>query len=79
MKLQSTAAAVGAATVLLLVGTTHIEATDPIMGEMQVDRKAVESRFGERPYPPWAEAGFPHRAYWGDTHLVRTLKDSIFQ
>ncbi|MHC4206839.1 MAG: DUF3604 domain-containing protein [Planctomycetota bacterium] len=39
------------------------------VGEMQADRNALEKRFGQRPYSPWAESGFPRKVYWGDTHL----------
>jgi hypothetical protein len=35
----------------------------------QVDAAALEKRFGQRPYSPWAESGFPRQVYWGDTHL----------
>ncbi len=70
MKPQSTVAVAVTATALLLWGTASpVQATDPTMGEMQVDRQAIESRFGERPYSPWAETGFPRQVYWGDTHL----------
>ena len=42
---------------------------EPQVGEMQADRDALEKRFGQRPYSPWAESGFPRQIYWGDTHL----------
>jgi hypothetical protein len=42
---------------------------EPQVGEMQADRNALEKRFGQRPYSPWAESGFPRKVYWGDTHL----------
>jgi hypothetical protein len=52
---------------LLSVAFAH--GSDPNMGEMQVDRDALEKRFGQQPYSPWAESGFPRQAYWGDSHL----------
>jgi hypothetical protein len=43
---------------------------DQSVGVMQqADKEALEKRFGERPYSPWAESGFPRQMYWGDTHL----------
>jgi hypothetical protein len=42
---------------------------EPQLGEMQADKDALEKRFGQRPYSPWAESGFPRQVYWGDTHL----------
>ncbi|MEE4111762.1 MAG: DUF3604 domain-containing protein [Desulfobacteraceae bacterium] len=39
----------------------------------QVDAAALEKRFGQRPYSPWAESGFPRQVYWGDTHLHTAL------
>jgi hypothetical protein len=39
------------------------------VGMMQEDKEALEKRFGQRPYSPWAESGFPRQVYWGDTHL----------
>jgi hypothetical protein len=54
------------AVLFLSVAIAH--GSDPNMGEMQVDRDALEKRFGERPYSPWAEV-FPRQVYWGDTHL----------
>jgi hypothetical protein len=44
-------------------------AAESQVGEMQADRAALEKRFGQRPYSPWAESGFPRQMYWGDTHL----------
>ena len=52
---------------LFSIVTAH--ATEPQVGEMQVDKGALEKRFGQRPYSPWAESGFPRQMYWGDTHL----------
>jgi hypothetical protein len=43
-------------------------ATD-VLGGLPADPEAMESRFSERPYSPWAETRFPQRVYWGDTHL----------
>ena len=43
---------------------------DQSVGAMQgVDKAALEKRFGNKPYSPWAESGFPRQIYWGDTHL----------
>jgi hypothetical protein len=36
---------------------------------MHTDQAALEKRFGQKPYSPWAESGFPRQVYWGDTHL----------
>jgi hypothetical protein len=52
---------------LLSVALAH--GAEPQVGEMQADREALEKRFGNRPYSPWAESGFPRQVYWGDTHL----------
>ncbi len=52
---------------LLSVVIAH--GSDPNMGEMQVDRDALEKRFGQQTYSPWAESGFPRQVYWGDSHL----------
>jgi hypothetical protein len=59
--------------VLLLFGSALAHGADPQMGEMQVDKAALEKRFGQRPYSPWAESGFPRQIYWGDTHLHTDL------
>jgi len=56
-----------AAVFLLSVALAH--GADPNVGEMQVDRDALAKRFGQKPYSPWAESGFPRQAYWGDSHL----------
>lgn len=56
-----------AASLLSSVALAH--GAEPQVGEMQADKKALEKRFAERPYSPWAESGFPRRVYWGDTHL----------
>jgi hypothetical protein len=56
-----------AAVFLLSVVLAH--AADPIAGEMQVDKDALTKRFGQKPYSPYAERGFPTQALWGDTHL----------
>ncbi len=56
-----------AATFFLCVVLAH--GTDPNIGEMQVDREALEKRFGQKPYSPYAETGFPRQALWGDSHL----------
>jgi hypothetical protein len=56
-----------AAVFLLSVALTH--GADQTVGEMPVDRDALEKRFGQRPYSPWAESGFPRQPYWGDSHL----------
>jgi hypothetical protein len=57
----------------LLLWVTLAHGADPQMGEMQVDKAALEKRFGQRPYSPWAESGFPRQIYWGDTHLHTDL------
>ena len=57
----------------LLFGVGLAQGADPQMGEMQVDKAALEKRFGQRPYSPWAESGFPRQIYWGDTHLHTDL------
>lgn len=44
-------------------------ASDPNVGEMQIDKDALAKRFGQKPYSPYAERGFPTQTYWGDTHL----------
>jgi hypothetical protein len=59
--------------VVLLFGSALAHGADPQMGEMQVDKTALEKRFGQRPYSPWAESGFPRQIYWGDTHLHTDL------
>jgi hypothetical protein len=56
-----------AAVLLFSVALAH--GVEPQVGEMQADRDALEKRFGQRPYSPWAESGFPRQVYWGDTHL----------
>jgi carbamate kinase len=59
-------AIIAAAVLFLSIVLAH--GAEPQMGEMQADRAALEKRF-QRPYSPWAESGFPRRAYWGDSHL----------
>src|SRR5210317_556708 len=54
---------------LFLFSVTLTHGGEPQVGEMQADRAALEKRFGQRPYSPWAESGFPRQVYWGDTHL----------
>jgi hypothetical protein len=56
------------AAVFMLSGV-FAHGAEPQVGEMQADREALEKRFGQRPYSPWAESGFPRQVYWGDTHL----------
>ena len=65
--MRSFAYCVLAAVFLLSAALAHGAETQ--VGEMQVDRAALEKRFGQRPYSPWAESGFPRQVYWGDTHL----------
>jgi hypothetical protein len=57
------------AAAVFLLSAAFVHGADPNVGEMQVDRDALEKRFGQRPYSPWAESGFPRQVYWGDTHL----------
>ena len=52
-----------------LLGVVFAHGGEPQMGEMQADKAALEKRFGQRPYSPWAESGFPRQVYWGDSHL----------
>ena len=54
---------------VLLLSAVLAHGTEPHVGEMQADKAALEKRFGQRPYSPWAESGFPSQVYWGDTHL----------
>ena len=54
---------------IFLFSVTLAHATDQTVGLMQADSEALEKRFGQRPYSPWAESGFPRQIYWGDTHL----------
>jgi hypothetical protein len=56
-----------AAVFFVIVTLAH--GSEPQVGEMQADRAALEKRFGQKPYSPWAESGFPRQVYWGDTHL----------
>ena len=65
--MRSFAYCVLAAVFLLSVALAH--GAEPQVGEMQADRAALEKRFGQRLYSPWAESGFPRQVYWGDTHL----------
>ena len=53
----------------LFVSIALAYGAEPQVGEMQADRGAIEKRFGQRPYSPWAQSGFPRQVYWGDTHL----------
>jgi hypothetical protein len=55
--------------VLFVLCVPLAHAADPIAGEMQVDRDALAKRFGQKPYSPYAERGFPTQVFWGDTHL----------
>jgi hypothetical protein len=58
------------AAVFFLLSVVLVQAADQTVGAMQgVDKAALEKRFGQRPYSPWAESGFPRQVYWGDTHL----------
>jgi len=57
------------AAAVFLLSAALVHGADPNVGEMQVDRDALEKRFGQRPYSPWAESGFPRQVYWGDSHL----------
>jgi hypothetical protein len=57
------------AAAVFLLNVTLAHGGEPQVGEMQADRAALEKRFGQRPYSPWAESGFPRQVYWGDTHL----------
>jgi hypothetical protein len=54
---------------VLLLSNALALGVEPQVGEMQADREALKKRFGQRPYSPWAESGFPRQVYWGDTHL----------
>ena len=56
-----------AAVFLLSVVLAH--GADQTVGMMHTDKAALEKRFGQKPYSPWAESGFPRQVYWGDTHL----------
>ena len=56
-------------TAVFLLNVAVVHGVEPQMGEMQADRAALEKRFGQKPYSPWAESGFPRQAFWGDTHL----------
>ncbi|MDX2434087.1 MAG: DUF3604 domain-containing protein [Desulfobacterales bacterium] len=57
------------AAAVLLLGVVLAHGAEPQMGEMQADKAALEKRFGQRPYSPWTESGFPRQVYWGDSHL----------
>jgi len=61
------------AAMVFLLSVVLAHGADPIVGEMQVDRDALEKRFGQRPYSPWAESGFSRQVYWGDSHLHTAL------
>jgi len=55
---------------LFCISASLAAATDQSVGASKaVDKGALEKRFGQRPYSPWAESGFPRQTYWGDTHL----------
>ena len=54
---------------VLLFSVALAHGAEPQVGEMQADRAALEKRFGQRTYSPWAESGFPRQVYWGDSHL----------
>jgi hypothetical protein len=56
-------------TAVFLLNVAVVHGVEPQVGEMQADRAALEKRFGQQPYSPWAESGFPRQAFWGDTHL----------
>ena len=58
---------VAAAAVLLSTVLAH--GADQTVGVMHADKEALEKRFGQQTYSPWAESGFPRQAYWGDSHL----------
>ena len=58
---------VAAAAVLLSAVLAH--GADQTVGVMHADKEALEKRFGQQTYSPWAESGFPRQAYWGDSHL----------
>ncbi|UCD47553.1 MAG: DUF3604 domain-containing protein, partial [Deltaproteobacteria bacterium] len=57
------------AAAFLISSVALAHGAEPQVGEMQADKGALEKRFGQRPYSPWAESGFPRQVYWGDTHL----------
>ncbi len=54
---------------MFLFSVALAHGADQTVGIMQPDREALEKRFGQRPYSPWAESGFPRQVYWGDSHL----------
>jgi hypothetical protein len=54
---------------VFLFNSALAHGADQTVGIMQPDTEALEKRFGQRPYSPWAESGFPRQIYWGDTHL----------
>jgi hypothetical protein len=54
---------------MFLFSVVIAHGADQTVGIMQPDMGALEKRFGQRPYSPWAESGFPRQVYWGDTHL----------
>ena len=54
---------------VLLFSVALAHGAEPQVGEMQADREALEKRFGQQTYSPWAESGFPRQVYWGDSHL----------
>ena len=55
------------AVILFSIVPAYVQETQ--VGEMQAEKDALEKRFGQRPYSPWAESGFPRQVYWGDSHL----------
>jgi hypothetical protein len=58
------------AAVVFLLSVVAAHGADQTVGAMQgVDKATLEKRFGQRPYSPWAESGFPSQVFWGDTHL----------
>jgi hypothetical protein len=59
--------------VLSFAFALHALAADSQVGEMQVQREALEKGFGKRPYSPYADRGIPGQVFWGDTHLHTAL------
>ena len=69
MKERNTLILFTLAAAVFLLSVVFAYGGEPQMGEMQADKAALEKRFGQRPYSPWAESGFPRQVYWGDSHL----------
>ena len=57
------------AAAVFLLSVVLANGADQTVGMMHTDKAALEKRFGQKPYSPWAESGFPRQVYWGDTHL----------